>query len=64
MVFLLKLIGNLGRIPNGQLIPLLKPDKFCVTSISDGEPSAFQAVEERILTDAPSSMVVPETIIL
>jgi len=63
MVFLPKVIDNLGRIPNGQLVPLLKPNKFCVTGISDGKPSTFQAVEERILTDAPSSMIVPDTII-
>lgn len=64
MVFPLEVIGNLGRIPNGQLVPLLKPNRFCVTGISSGEPSAFHAVEERILTDAPSSIIVSNTIIL
>ena len=64
MVFLLKVIGKFGRIPNGQLVPLLKPDRFRISGRSDGEPSAFQAVEERILTEAPSSMMVPTMTIL
>ena len=64
MVFPPKVIGNLGRIPNGELVSLLKPNKFCVTGTSHGEPSIFQAVEERILIDAPSSIIVSETIIL
>ena len=64
MVFLLKVIGKLGRIPNGRLVPLSKPVRFHISGKSDGEPSTFQAVEERILTEAPSSMIVPDTIIL
>ena len=62
--FLLKVIGKFGRIPNGRLVPLLKPDKFQISGRSDGEPSAFEEVEERILTKAPSSMIVPTMIIL
>ncbi len=45
-------MGTLGRIPNGQLVP------------GDGEPSAFQAFEERILIETPSHMMVPAMTIL
>ena len=51
-------MGTPGRIPNGQLVPLSKPVRFLISGKSDGEPSAFQAVEERILIEAPSSMMV------
>ena len=64
MFFLLKVIGTFGRIPNNRLVALLKPDKFQISGRSDGEPSAFQAVEERILMEAPSSIIVPAMIIL
>ena len=57
-------MGTLGRIPNGRLVPLSKPVRFLISGKSAGEPSAFQAVEERILTDAPSSMMVPAMTIL
>ena len=58
MVFLLNVMGTLGRIPNGRLVPLSKPIRFLISGRSDGETSASQAIEERILTDAPSSMMV------
>jgi len=57
-------MGTLGRIPNGRLVPLLKPVRFLILGRSDGKPSASQAIEERILTDAPSSMMVPAMTIL
>ena len=58
MVFPLNVMGTLGRIPNGRLVPLSKPVRFLISGKSDGEPSAFQEVEERILIEAPSSMMV------
>ena len=64
MIFPPKVIGNYGRIPNGLLVPLLKANKFWVTGTSGSEPSAYQVVEERIFTDAPSSIIVLGTIIL
>ena len=57
-------MGTLGRIPNGRLVPLLKPVRFLISGRIGGEPSASQAIEERILTDAPSSMMVPSMTIL
>ena len=57
MVFLLNVIGTLGRIPNSQLVPLSKPVRFLISGKSDGGTSAFQVVEERILTEVPSSMM-------
>lgn len=51
-------MGTLGRIPNGRLVPLSKPIKFLISGKSGGEPSASQAIEERILTNASSSMMV------
>ena len=62
--FSFKVIGTLGRIPNGRLVPLSKPERFLVSGKSAGQPSAFQAIEDRILTDAPSSMIVPAITIL
>ena len=57
-------MGTLGRIPNGRLVPLSKPMRFFISGRSDGEPSTSQAIEETILTDAPSSMMVPYMTIL
>src|SRR5579859_837537 len=63
-VFPFNVIGTLGRIPNGRLVPLSKPERFLISGKSAGQPSAFQAIEDRILTDAPSSMIVPAITIL
>ena len=62
--FLLKVMVTFGRIRKGRLVPLSMPVRFLISGKSDGEPSAFQAVEERILTEAPSSMMVPTMTIL
>ena len=63
-IFLLNIMGTLGRIPNGQLVPLLKAIRFLISSRSDGKPNSSQAIEERILIDTPSSMMVPAMTIL
>jgi hypothetical protein len=50
-------IGNQGRIPNYSLISLSKSNNSCEEDTSSGDPRDFQAEEDKIFAEAPSSII-------